>query len=493
MPSRLETIRNIRLEKIQKLHKLGIDPYPARSQKDYPNQTVVDQFDKFDGKTVSLTGRLMSWREHGKVVFGDLVDQSGRIQLFIKEDGLALTDPKKQTIGFGDLELLDVGDFVQATGKIVKTKTGQISIETKELRLLVKAIRPLPEKWEGLKDTGERFRKRYLDTLMNSQAKKILDMRWKAEQEIRRYLWNLGFVEVETPVLQQLYGGTNAKPFTTHMNALGQDFYLRLAPELYLKRLIVGGYEKVFEIARNFRNEGVDTTHQPEFTMIEWYEAYADYHRVMDVTEGLFKHLVKEITNGTQMTVGTHRVDVAGKWIRITLADALKKHIGVDSKQTSDADLKSLIKKHNLKIEGVLSRGLVLFTLFDHLVTDKFVEPTWVIDYPREVSPLSKEHREKEGLVERFEGYIGGKEIADGWSEINNPLEQRARFENEQKNLKAGDAEAHPLDEDFLEALEYGMPPTGGIGVGIDRLLMFLSNTWSIRETIAFPTLRQAV
>lgn len=493
MATRLETIRNIRLTKVKKLRELGIDPYPAKSQKDFPNQTVIDQFDKFDGKSVTLTGRLMSWREHGKVVFADLVDQSGKIQLFIKEDGLAPTDPKKQTIGFRDLALFDIGDFIQATGMIVKTKTGQISIETKELRLLAKTIRPLPEKWEGLKDTGERFRKRYLDTLMNAQAKKILDIRWKTEEETRRYLWDLGFIEVETPVLQTLYGGTNAKPFMTHMNALGQDFYLRLAPELYLKRLIVGGYEKVFEIARNFRNEGIDTTHQPEFTMIEWYEAYADYHRVMDVTEGLFKNLVQEITNGTQMTVGTHNIDVAGKWIRITLADALKKHIGVDSEQTSDADLKSLLKKHNLKIAGEWSRGLVLFTLFDHLVTDKFVEPTWVIDYPREVSPLSKEHREKEGLVERFEGYIGGKEIADGWSEINNPLEQRARFENEQKNLKAGDTEAHPLDEDFLEALEYGMPPTGGIGVGIDRLVMFLTNTWSIRETIAFPTLRQAV
>lgn len=479
MPSRLDTIREIRIEKLEKLRHKKINPYPPI----FHRSCTIGEARGKEGADVTIAGRLTGWREHGKVIFADLSDESGKIQLMLREDGLGKTI-------FADLELYDLGDFLGVSGTVEKTKTGEITVRAKELTLLSKALRPLPSTWEGLKDVDERFRKRYLDTLMNPQAKKILDIRWAAEREIRRYLWSLGFTEVETPVLQPLYGGTNAKPFTTHMNALDQDFYLRLAPELYLKRLIVGGYEKVFEIARNFRNEGIDTTHQPEFTMIEWYEAYADYHRVMDVTEGLFKHLVKEIIKGTTMAVGTHTVDVSGKWARITLADALKKHAGVDSEKTSDANLKNLLKKHDAKIEGAWSRGLALFTLFDHLVTDQFVDPTWVIDYPREVSPLSKEHREKEGLVERFEGYIGGKEIADGWSEINNPLEQRARFENEQKNLKAGATESHPLDEDFLEALEYGMPPLGGIGVGIDRLVMFLTNTWSIRETIAFPTLR---
>ena len=318
----------------------------------------------------------------------------------------------------------------------------------------------------------------------------MLDTRWKIEQETRKYLWGLGFVEVETPVLQPLYGGTNARPFNTHMNALDQDFYLRVAPELYLKRLIVGGYEKVFEIARNFRNEGIDTTHQPEFTMMEWYEAYADYQRVMDVAEGLMKHLVTATTGTAKIKVGDHEVDLSGKWPRISMVKLVKQHLDIDYEVVTDNELKDLLKKNNLKAEGVWSKGLAFFTLFDHLVSHKLVEPTWVIDYPKEVSPLSKQHRDDDRFVERFEGYIGGREIFDGWSEINDPLDQRARFENEQKNLKAGNAEAQPTDEDFLEALEYGMPPLGGIGIGIDRLVMFLTNTWSIRETIAFPTLK---
>lgn len=490
MAARLEDIRNVRLEKLATLRALGIDPYPAQSKKDFSHKEIIDQFSTFEGKTVTLAGRLVSWREHGQIIFGHLQDQSGKIQLFIKSEELSKTSAKDQTIGFDDLRLLDVGDFIQTTGNVVKTKTGEISLQIRDIKILTKTLRPLPSTWHGLKDVDERFRKRHLDLLMNPQAKQLLDVRWKVERETRNYLWELGFVEVETPVLQVLYGGTNAKPFTTHMNALDQDFYLRVAPELYLKRLMVGGYDRIFEIARNFRNEGIDTTHQPEFTMMEWYEAHADYNRVMDVMEGLFKRLVKTVTGKTTIQIGDHTVDVSGKWPRITMVSAIKTHLKIDAEKISDADLKSLLAKHKLTLRGVWSRGLALFTLYDHLVTDKFVEPTFVIDYPKEVSPLSKRHRINERLVERFEGYIGGKEIADGWSEINDPIEQRDRFEHEQENLKTGDVEAHPVDEDFLEALEYGMPPLGGIGIGIDRLVMFLTNTWSIREIIAFPTLR---
>jgi len=478
MATRLSTIKDIRLKKLQELKQKGINPFPPNFERSH----TISEARNLSGKFVSIAGRIVALREHGKIVFGDISDESGKIQMLLRPDDLGE--------GFSLIESLDLGDFIGVSGEIVTTRTGEITVQVKEIKLLSKAIRPLPSMWHGLKDVDERFRKRYLDTLLNPEVKKLLDTRWKIEQETRKYLWGLGFVEVETPVLQPLYGGTNARPFNTHMNALDQDFYLRVAPELYLKRLIVGGYEKVFEIARNFRNEGIDTTHQPEFTMMEWYEAYADYQRVMDVAEGLMKHLVTATTGTAKIKVGDHEVDLSGKWPRISMVKLVKQHLDIDYEVVTDNELKDLLKKNNLKAEGVWSKGLAFFTLFDHLVSHKLVEPTWVIDYPKEVSPLSKQHRDDDRFVERFEGYIGGREIFDGWSEINDPLDQRARFENEQKNLKAGNDEAQPTDEDFLEALEYGMPPLGGIGIGIDRLVMFLTNTWSIRETIAFPTLK---
>lgn len=479
MAKRMEAAREIRIEKINKLIKKGINPYPPV----FNRSSTIAQARSLIGEKATVAGRIMGWREHGKVIFADLVDESGKIQIMLKEDDL-----RKEN--FSDLELWDVGDFGGFEGKVIKTQAGEITIQADKAEFLSKAVRPLPSTWFGLKDMDERFRKRYLDFMLNQDSKKLLDARWKIEKEVRKYLWKLGFVEVETPVLQPLYGGTNAKPFKTFMNALDQDMYLRVAPELYLKRLMVGGYEKVFEIARNFRNEGIDTSHQPEFTMIEWYEAYADYQKVMDRAEGLIKHLVKELNGNTKMKVGNEEIEVGKEWPRVAMFSLIKEHLNIDADEVSDEELKNLLSKNRIKISGVWSRGAALFSLFEHLITDKLVNPTWVIDYPVEVSPLSKEHRTKEGLVERFEGYIGGKEICDGWSEITNALTQRSRFENEQKNLKAGDAEAQPMDEDFMEAMEYGMPPLGGIGIGIDRLVMFLTNTWSIRETIAFPTLR---
>lgn len=478
MATRLSTIKDIRLKKLQELKEKGINPFPP----DFKRSHAIADARNLSGKSVSIAGRVVALREHGKIIFADISDESGKIQALLRPDDLGE--------GFSLIEFLDLGDFAGVTGEIVTTRTGEITVAAKEIKLLSKAIRPLPSMWHGLKDVDERFRKRYLDTLLNPEAKKLLDGRWKIEQETRKYLWGLGFVEVETPILQSLYGGTNARPFNTHMNALDQNFYLRVAPELYLKRLIVGGYEKVFEIARNFRNEGIDTTHQPEFTMMEWYEAYADYQRVMDVAEGLLKYLATALTGNTKIKVGDHEVDLSGKWPRTSMVSLVKKHLEIDYDTVSDSQLKELLKKNNLKIEGVWSKGLAFFTLFDHLISHKLIEPTWVIDYPKEVSPLSKQHRQDDRFVERFEGYVGGREIFDGWSEINDPLDQRSRFENEQKNLKAGNDEAQPTDEDFLEALEYGMPPLGGIGIGIDRLVMFLTNTWSIRETIAFPTLK---
>ncbi|MFC1649774.1 lysine--tRNA ligase [Patescibacteria group bacterium] len=489
--SRLEEIRNIRLGKVDKLRKLGIEPYPARSKKDHSNAYVLDNFKKFEGKTITLTGRLMSWREHGNIAFGHIQDESGQIQLFIQKKLLGKTSKKDQILGFKDaMKLLDIGDFVQATGKVGKTVRGEISLLPNELKILTKTIRPLPEKRKGLKDIEQKYRKRYLDILMNSDTKILLDARWLIEKETRDFLWGEGYTEVETPVLQEIYGGTNAKPFKTHMNALSSDFYLRVAPELYLKRLTVGGYEKIFEIARNFRNEGIDATHQPEFTMIEWYEAYGDYNSIMDTTEALTRRLVKKIYGDTKLKVNGKTIDVGSKWPREPMTQLIKKHLDLDVEKMSEADLKKTMKENKLELIGTFSGGKAIFTIFDHLVTKKLIDPIWVIDYPIEVCPLQKEHPDKKGYAERFEGYIGGIEYCDGWTEINDPIDQRGRFVNEQKNMRAGDDEAHPLDENFVESLEYGMPPMGGIGIGIDRLVMFLTDTWFIRKVIPFPTLR---
>jgi len=486
----LQEYRDIRIEKLKKLRKLGINPYPSRSYKDTDIADILGDYDSYEGKEVSIAGRIVAIRSHGQVAFIDIKDESGRLQLYLRPEGFREVNREDGELEFSEINLLDVGDFLEGNGIVSKTRTGEISLEVYNVRILSKSLRPLPDSWEGLKDTETRFRKRYLDLLLNDSVRKKLDIRWKMTSEIRKFLEKEGFVEVETPVLQPLYGGTNARPFITHFNALDCDFYLRVAPELYLKRLVVGGYEKVFEIARNFRNEGIDQSHFPEFTMLEWYEAYADYHRVMDLAESLTKHLVKEVLGGTTLKVNEMEIDISGKWPRRTVDEIVKEYLGVDWEKVSEDEVKKLQKEHKVEVRGIWTKNKALFSLFDHLVTPKLVGPVWVVDYPREVSPLSKQHRSKEGRVERFEGYLGGIEIFDGWSEIISGLEQRERFESEQKNMKEGDAEAMPLDESFLEALEYGCPPLGGIGFGIDRLTMFLTNTWSMKEVVAFPILK---
>ena len=483
-------LRDIRISKLQKIIDLGINPFPPTGIKTNTNSEITENYEKFDNKEVTLSGRLISWREHGPLIFGHIQDESGRIQLYIKKDILFQTNKKEQHIGFEDLNLLDVGDFIEAGGIITKTQKGEISIQPKYIKLLSKSLRPLPEKWEGLKDVEERYRKRYLDFIANPQSRKIIDARWKITEEIRKFLWGKNFSEVETPILQSLYGGTNAKPFTTHFNALNCDFYLRVAPELYLKRLIVGGYEKVFEIAKNFRNEGIDHTHFPEFTMLEWYEAYADYNKTMDLAEELFKYVAKAIHGSTTIKVRDMEIDIGKTWKRIPVEDILKEKLDIEWDKVSDTEVKEIQKKYNVEVRGTWTKSKVLFTTFEKEIAPKIEEPTWVIDYPSEVSPLSRQHRSKEGRTERFEGYIGGVEIFDGWSEIISGLEQRKRFETEQKNMREGDKEAMPMDEDFVEALEYGCPPLGGIGFGIDRMVMLLTNTWAIKDVVAFPILK---
>lgn len=479
MASREEQIIGARKDKLAKLIELGVNVNPPSYSPTHKTTSCTE----IDLK-VTVAGRIMGYRRQGKVVFIDLMDDAGRIQVFASLADMGETD-------YEVVKHLDMGDFIGVKGTTFKTSAGALTIKIETLTFLGKSMSPLPDMWAGLKDKEDRYRRRYLDLLLNKDAKDLLDKRWAIEKAVREFMWSEKYQEVETPVLQNLYGGTNAKPFTTHLNALGSQMYLRVAPELYLKRLIVGGYERIFEIARNFRNEGMDQTHQPEFTMMEFYEAYADYQRMMDVTEELMKSVAQKVNGSLELKMEDHDISLSGKWRRITVDEALKEYAGLDWETITEDEIKDVMAKNKIKVVGVFSRAKALFTIYDHLVTPQLIQPTWVIDYPIEVSPLSKTHRSKKGRVERFEGYVGGKEIFDGWSEIVSEHEQRDRFDTEQKNMKAGDDEAQPLDEEFLEALSYGCPPLGGIGIGIDRLVMFLSNTWSIREVIAFPLMRR--
>lgn len=481
MATRLDQLRHDRFEKLEKIKELGINPYPSKISLN-GDRVSIEKARQLMDTIVLVAGRLMSIRAHGGLIFADLGDSTGRMQLWIQKKKLVET--------FTLVQLLDAGDHIAVMGKVVITKSGELSIDVDAIELLGKSTRPLPSDWYGLSDTEERYRKRYLDLLMNPDVRKRFNIRTRLVSEVRSYLDGLGFFEVETPTLQNQYGGANAKPFKTHLNALDIDMYLRIADELFLKRLVVGGYDKVYEICKDFRNEGVDLTHNPEFTMIEYYEAYADYHRVMDVTEGLFKHLAQHVLGTMEMQVGERTIDVSKKWPRITMTDLLKQALNIDVEKMGDDELRNLCKKEKIELLGGETKGQLIFTLFEHRANDLLIEPIWVIDYPQDVSPLSKPHPTKPGWVERFEGYIGGKEICDGWSELTDPREQRERFENDTKAIRKDSEEAQKVDEDFIEAMEYGMPPIGGIGIGIDRLTMFFTNTWSIKEVILYPLMR---
>lgn len=482
--SRMDETIQAKKDKRAQLEELGVNVHPHYFDKQH---TIAEARQMMD-QQVQTAGRIMSIRAHGKVVFLDLQDSTTNIQVMVRETEV-------EAASFEWLKtLVDRGDYLGVTGTVMTTKTGEITILASAFQLLSKALRPIPTAFNAADNKEVRFRKRYVDMLINPETKRVLDARWLIEKEIRRFLQDQhDFVEVETPILQPLYGGTNATPFTTHMDALDSDFYLRIAPELYLKRLIVGGYDRVFEIARNFRNEGIDQTHQPEFTMIEWYETYADYTRMMDVAEALVKHLTFKLYGNYEITVGEQTIDISGKWPRVRMDEALKQHADIHFEGLTDEEVRALLSQHNIQLKSEYTQGKALFELFDALVTPHLVAPIWIVDYPRDISPLAKQHRSQPQFAERFEAYIGGKELADGWSEIVDAVDQRAIWENEQANMRHGDTEAHPLDEDFLESMEHGMPPLGGIGMGIDRLVMFLTNTWSIKEVIAFPTLRPLV
>jgi len=479
--SRLDETIQAKIEKRQALQDRGVMVHPYGFDK---LQSIAQLNQADEGASAQTAGRIMTKRPHGKVIFLDLQDSTASIQVMLRKGELSQEQ-------FELFQFIDPGDFLGVIGKVMRTKTGELTILASEVKFLGKALRPLPSQWNVAEDKEVRFRQRYVDILINKEVRQVLDARWQVVKEIRHFLQDEhDFIEVETPILQPLYGGTNARPFFTYMKSLDTDLYLRIAPELYLKRLIVAGYERIFEIARNFRNEGIDQTHQPEFTMIEWYQAYADYQTMMNVAEEMIKKLAEKVNSSSEIMVGETKVDLAGKWPRIKMTDALKEYAGIDFDRLDDQAVQALLKKHDIELVGKFNRGVAMFNLFDKIVTKKLIQPSWIIDYPRDVSPLAKAHRDDPRFCERFEAYVGGKELADGWSEVVDPIDQRQLFVNEQQLMRAGDDLAHPTDEDFLQAMEYGMPPLGGIGIGIDRLVMFLTNTWSIKEVIAFPTLK---
>ncbi|MEK7525058.1 MAG: lysine--tRNA ligase [Patescibacteria group bacterium] len=487
MATRIDEILAERRRKIEELTRLGIDLYPARSQKDAANGEVVANFPKYEGKSLNLTGRIVSWREHGKLTFGHLYDQSGKIQLFVRADGIEPTSKEKQTLGFADLKLLDVGDFIQVRGEIVKTKTGEVSVLVATIKLLTKSLRPLPEKWVGIKDPETAFRKRYLDLLMSPEKKERFIRKAKFWEANRKFMKDHGFIEVETPILETTTGGADARPFVTHMNALDQDFYLRISTELFEKRLLAGGFEKIYTLGPNFRNEGMDDEHLPEFYQLEWYWAYADYREGMKFVREMYRYVAREVYGRTKFTSRGMTYDLADDWEEIDYAKVIKEKLGVDIFSSTDGAMLKVVKAKGLKLPGDINRVRLIDNLWK-LVRKEIAGPAFLINEPKFMSPLAKSKPDNPELTERFHVIIAGSELGNGYSELNNPVDQRERFEEQQKAREEGDEEAQMMDPDFVEMLEYGMPPTCGWGHS-ERLFWFLEDV-SAREGTFFPAMR---
>jgi lysyl-tRNA synthetase class 2 len=486
--SRQEQMMKSRDDKLQAWVDQGVYPYPQTATRTH---TAVQALAE-DNLEVSITGRIRAWRGHGKIQFADVYDETGKIQVAFKFDDFAEKE-------FTNLENFDIGDFIEIQGTTFTTQAGERTVQAKKYQILAKSMLPLPDSWYGLKDVEERYRKRYLDLILNPEVQKTFRMRSKIMSTLRKVLDEHKFLEVETPSLQPLYGGANARPFITHHNALDMDLYLKISDELYLKRLIVGGFEKVYEIDHNFRNEGIDRTHNPEFTMMECYAAYWDYHDMMSLTEEIYQSVAMEVHGTTEIQWGEHTINLKAPWRRLTMKASIKEYLGVDVDELSDEELMAEIKKHGLEYEqdpttsGVgagFIRGIAIATLFE-AVEPHLIQPTFIIDFPKETTALCKLHRDNPELIERFEPYILGWEIGNAYTELNDPKLQRHFFEEQVKAAESGDEEAHPLDEDFLTAMEYGMPPTGGLGLGIDRMVMIMTGEQSIRDVILFPTMRE--
>lgn len=492
----MNQLLKVRREKLEKVRELGFNPYPNRCKRTHNISELIKEKDKFleSGEKVIITGRLNAMRRQGKVGFGNLSDESGRIQLFVRKD----------TVGEKNYEvfkLFDLGDFVQIEGECFVTQKGEYSIRAHEVTMLGKSLRPLPTvkervvdgqkvRYDEFSDIELRFRKRYLDLLLNPEVKDTFVIRAKILKEIRDFLTERGFIEVETPILQPLYGGANARPFISHHNTLDIDLYLRIALELYLKRLIVGGYERVFEIGKNFRNEGMDRTHNPEFSMIELYQAYADYHDMMEITEDMIVSIGMNVFGSEEIDFHGTKISLKKPWRRVSMIELIKEESGFDASDFNFEKIKAFCEENKIGIESTAGSGKLIEVLFEHFVEPKIVQPTFVMDFPKEVSPLAKEKPGNPFLTERFELFINGNEYGNAFTELNDPIDQRERLEAQAKLREMGDAEANVVDEDFLEALEYGMPPTGGLGIGIDRLVMLFTGNTSIKEVILFPQMK---
>lgn len=482
MGTRLSNIKQDRIDHLKELEKRGINPYPSKSGR----KQTVSQAVKMMGEKVAVAGRLLSFRKHGKIAFSDLKDGSGQVQLLFSLNDLG---EEKYRLA----ALLDTGDFIDAIGEVIKTQAGETTIKLSDFKILTKTVNPLPDKWHGLKDVEERFRKRYVDLLVNSEVRQIFEKKAKVVQLLRKYLDDKNFIEVKTPALQPIYGGATAKPFITHHNALDMDLYLRIADELYLKRLIVGGFEKVYEICTDFRNEGIDRWHNPEFSMLEFYQAYADYEQLMKMTEDMLSYVVKEINGSLKVKYGEKNIDFSLPWKRISYREIILKETGVDiEKEKSVESLKKAIKTKNLKVD--LSKALDVATILDELykqiIRPKIINPTFLIDYPYFMRPLAKRKEKDSTKVENFQLVAAGAEILNAYSELNDPYDQKARWEEDAKREKEGASEYQVIDADYIRALEYGMPPTAGWGMGIERFTAILTNSHSIKEVILFPTLR---
>ncbi|MCA1042357.1 lysine--tRNA ligase [Bacillus infantis] len=487
----LNDLMRVRREKMNSLREKGMDPFGKRFDRSHQSQDLIDEYGEQEKEaieeqniSVTLAGRIMTKRGKGKAGFAHIQDLKGQIQIYVRQD--AVGEESYEIFNSADL-----GDLVGVTGTLFKTKVGELSIKVEAFELLTKSLRPLPEKFHGLKDVEQRYRQRYLDLIMSQESKKTFITRSRIIQSMRRYLDSHGYLEVETPMMHSIAGGASARPFITHHNALDMELYMRIAIELHLKRLIVGGLEKVYEIGRVFRNEGVSTRHNPEFTMIELYEAYADYRDIMSLTENLVAHIAEEVLGTTTVQYGDYEVNLKPEWTRLHMVDAIKEHTGVDFwKQMSKEEAQALAKEHNVEIKDTMEYGHIVNEFFEQKVEEKLIQPTFIYGHPVEISPLAKKNEEDPRFTDRFELFIVAREHANAFTELNDPIDQRERFEAQLKEREQGNDEAHMMDDDFIEALEYGMPPTGGLGIGIDRLVMLLTNSPSIRDVLLFPLMR---
>lgn len=480
-----------RIDKLYRLQEKGINPYPYSFKVDSVASEIQEKYSHLKEAeatkhNVKAAGRIMTLRLMGNATFANLQDHTGKVQVYLSKNDVENYELVKS-------KLIELGDIIGVEGNVFKTKAGEVTIHVRKLELLCKSIRPLPDKFHGITDTEIRYRQRYVDLISNTDVRKVFELRSKIVNAVREYLSLNGFVEAEIPILQPIYGGANARPFKTHINAWNQEMFLSISPELYLKRLIVGGFDRVYYLGKVFRNEGADKTHNPEFTIMECYQAYADYNDMMKITEDLYDYVCKKVLGTTKVNYQGIEIDFKKPWARVTMIDAVKEYAGIDPERMSDEDLQEFMESNKVEFHGEFNRGLAINAIFEHFCESKFVQPTFIMHHPKETTPLCKELRGHPELIERFEPFVNGWEIGNAYSELNNPLLQKKLLEEQSEKGRGGDEEAHQMDEDFIRSLEYGMPPTGGLGLGIDRMIILLTNAATIRDVILFPTMRHEI